>query len=228
MQHFTVVGRLRNRSLKLPLGVKIRVRNHFDVLGVGLYLTLEDKILWERCYKRIAHRYSRLIMKELKQVHVVGYELDDLMQEAFIVVHKVMAREYRPELGIPFWPFLRMCIRRRLYSLISTAHNQRNTSLNGSFGWDELSQVSGSEWVRFTPFVKSHENQIIDRLAAGSVIREMKVDFSDLEYKAFLEKNAYRLSYNQISEKYGYRKKQIDNALRRAERKLEEIRLKVI
>lgn len=228
MQHFTIVGRLRNRSVKLPRAFMIRVRNYFDVLGVRLYRTLEDKTLRERSYKQVVRRYYGLIIRELKQVHVVGYELSDLMQEALIVVHKVMAREYRTELEIPFWPFLRMCIRRRLYSLISMAHNQRNTSLNGSFAWDELSLVSGSGWVRFTPHIKSHENQIIDLMAAGSVIREMKMDFSDLEYKAFLEKNAYMLTYNQISKKYGYRKKQIDNALRRAERKLEQIRLKII
>ncbi|GAB6174219.1 hypothetical protein JCM15765_36970 [Paradesulfitobacterium aromaticivorans] len=75
----------------------------------------------------------------------------------------------------------------------------------------------------FTPWVGSHENLIIDKMVAALVVNRMKVDLSELEFKAYLEKNVFRLTYKQISDKYGYRAKQIDNALRRADRKVQQI-----
>ena len=74
-----------------------------------------------------------------------------------------------------------------------------------------------------TNLVGSHESQVIGKITALLVLKELKKSLSDLEYKSFIEKNINSLTYQEISQKYGFDLKQIDNALNRVSKKIKRI-----
>lgn len=215
------------RKIKLSYYKAMRIRNYLDLNDISLFRSTKDQAVRDHIYRKIVKRYSKLIVREVKNIQVNGYEFKDLMQEALIVLFKLIHNQYRTDLKSPFWHFLRMCIKRRLYSLISAAKSQRNSALNSSCELDkglfpvDIGRLSPMPWV------SSHENHIIDKMIAKLVIRQMKSALTDLEYKAYLEKNAFMLTYQQISDKYGYHTKQIDNALRRAHKKVQQILVEI-
>jgi RNA polymerase sporulation-specific sigma factor len=188
----------------------------------------DDKASRNRLYEKILKRYYALILGEISKVKIIGYEFEDLKQEAFLVVFQVIKKDYRFKSRSPFWYFLRLCIRRKLYSLINTSRTKRNQAFTSARRFEEL-VYNKSEALEYTnsstlPTVESPENKVIEKMMLALMVKELKTNLSDLEYKAYFEKSLNNLTYKQIMEKYGFNSKSIDNAMSRVGKKLARLR----
>lgn len=218
MTGFKFFSNKDKKTVKIPYKKLMRIRNLFDLNDIKVYRQSNDSLFKQKIYNRIIRRYFPYMIKEISSLKVVGYDFDDLMQESYIVVFEVLEKAYRPERRAPFWPFLRMCIKRNLFSLVTTSRNQKNIMLNNS---SHLELITDNYLT--TNLVGSHESQVIDKITALLVLKELKKSLSDLEYKSFIEKNINSLTYQEISQKYGFDLKQIDNALNRVSKKIKRI-----
>lgn len=207
---------MTSKLIQIPYKKAMRIRNYFDLKDVSLYRQTQERSVRNKIFQRVLRRYSIFIVKEVGAVRVGGYDFEDLLQESYIVVHEVLVHAYKPEFKNPFWPFLRMCVRRNLFSLISASKNQKNYLLNNSYDLEWLTDFK-------PPSVISHENMIIDKMTAGIIVQQLNVVLSELEYKSFFERSVNMLSYRQISQKYGFDPKQIDNAMARVSKKIKRI-----
>ncbi len=216
------------RTIKYSNQLNMRIRNYFDLKDIYMFRISKSKVLCNRLYEKILKRYYALILGEISKVKVIGYEFEDLKQEALIVVFQVIEKDYGFKSRSPFWYFLRLCIRRRLYSLIKTSRTKRNQVFTHARRFEEL--VSNqSEALEYTdsyiiPTVESPENKVIEKIMLAMMVKELKANLSDLEYKTYFEKSLNNLTYKQIMEKYGFNSKSIDNAMSRVGKKLARLR----
>ncbi|MDA8440903.1 MAG: hypothetical protein M0Z55_00800, partial [Peptococcaceae bacterium] len=135
MQTFTVkrVSGAYARKLKLNRKIAICAHNAMDINYIQVYRNTDNVFVRDRIYAYFLRRCQPLLIKEVKQVSVYGYDFDDLMQESRLVMFELIDHVYKIATKNPFWFFLSMCVQRRLYSLISQSHNNRNRLFNTSY-----------------------------------------------------------------------------------------------
>lgn len=216
------------RTIRYSKQLNMRIRNYFDLKDVYMFRMTDDKAFRNRLYEKILKRYYALILGEISKVKVIGYEFEDLKQEALIIAFQVIKKDYGLKSRSPFWYFLRLCIRRRLYSLIKSSRTRRNQAFVSARRFEDP-VYNNSEVLEYTmdsilPIVESPENKVIEKIMLALMIKELKVNLSVLEYTAYFEKSLNNLTYKQIMDKYGFNSKSIDNAMSRVGKKLARLR----
>jgi RNA polymerase sporulation-specific sigma factor len=218
---------LKIRAIKYNHKLNMRIRNYFDLRDIYAFRKAGDILKRDRIFEKILNRYSPLIFSEISKIKVYGYEFDDLKQEAYTVAFLVIKQDYRIQSGNPFWNFLRMCIRRKLHSLLKSGNTKKSCAFNKARRFEEsaYNHSEDQEYIveNIIPKVESHENLVIDRIMARHMVKELKVNLTELEFKAYIEKSINQLTYKQITEKHGLSSKTIDNALNRVMRKISRL-----
>lgn len=216
------------RAIQYSSELNMRIRNYFDLKDIYTFRKTKNKIMQDHLYEKILKRYYALILGEISKVSVNGYQFDDIKQEALLVVFQVIKQDYRVKSRSPLWYFLRLCVRRKLYSLIRTSKSKRNQAFISARRFEEVmdNNSDAQEYTDDTiiPTVESHENSVIEKIMISIMIKELKTNLSDLEYRAYFEKNINQLTYKQITEKYGYKTKTIDNAMSRVVKKIARLK----
>lgn len=216
------------RTIKYSSQLNMRIRNYFDLKDIYTFRKTKKKSMQDRLYEKILKRYYALIIGEINKVSVNGYDFDDIKQEALTVVFQVIKDDYHVKSRSPFWYFLRLCVRRRLYSLIRTSKSKRNQAFISARRFEEVmdNNSDAHEYSdnNIIPTVESHENRVIEKMMISLMIKELKANLSDLEYRTYFEKNINHLTYKQITEKYGYETKTIDNAMSRVVKKIARLK----
>lgn len=141
-----------------------------------------------------------------------GADRDDLEQEALIGLW-LAARDYRPELGLPFRRFARMCVRRRMVDALKRHNAAKHHTLTEAQRWARLEDgTSGAEtWIP-DPGADVFA-QVAQTEALISILRACGT-LTQVERCAFFGVIQGR-SYAELGPV-----KQVDNALQRAKRKL--------
>ncbi|MDA8228726.1 MAG: sigma factor [Desulfitobacterium hafniense] len=212
-----------SRTVKLRKKLIAHVQNAFDIKKILTYRQTNNQSVRDYIYNSILKRYYPILINEVRNKSIYGYEFEDLLQEARLVLFELIHKSYKVESKNPFWYFLRMCVRRQLYSLISQSRNTKSILLNMSSRFEDTqtdSEGAVQMHYKIMPKVQSHENLIVEKMFATYVIQQLRLNLSEIEFKSYFEKNVNDLTYKQITQKYGYATKGIDNAINRVKRKL--------
>lgn len=227
-----IIKRLNNtcsrRTLKYSKDLNLRNRNYFDLFDIFSFRKTSNRALRNRIFKKLTDRYNILILGEISKIRVPGYEFDDLRQETYIVVYQVMKHDYRIKSPSPFWYFLRLCIRRRLYSLLTASRTLKNQAFVNAQRFEEISSYTsyGQEYfnLQISTSASSPEDLVVEKIMLIMMVKELKENLTDVEYTTYFERSFNNLSYKEITDKYGYDFKKIDNALSRVVKKLARLK----
>lgn len=169
------------------------------------------------------------IKYQCKKFYLPGGDNEDILQEARIGLYKAI-QDYNDEsFDTNFENFaLKICIRRRLITIISSAQRGKTEPLNKSYSLD-------------TPII-SDQNDISPRQTIGDLIVDEKADpskqlidqerfaliknilyskLTDLEAKV-LQEYELESSYKEIAKALGISEKCVDNSLMRIRKKAKE------
>jgi RNA polymerase sporulation-specific sigma factor len=136
-------------------------------------------------------KYKRLIWKYIHQYDVPYYEQDDFFQEGLIMLHKAVMT-FNEEKNKTFTRYFELILKRRFWALLKR--------------------------------LPKHEIKEIPDIQGGYIIYEEEIEYPDLKSK--LEIDVFEMHYLKgesikvISQKTGYTRKQIYNAIYRIKDKL--------
>ncbi|MHB8126114.1 MAG: sigma factor [Desulfitobacteriaceae bacterium] len=206
----------------------MQFKNTLDLSDIELFHETKDSSKRQIIFERIINRHHRLLTSESRRFYIPGYDFDDMIQETMLVAYEVINKDYIAELKTPFWYFLRICIRRQFYSLISVSKRNKNIAFTNAKRIENVFYDNDYNEVSYIiPRLESHENRVIDHLIAASLIKELQEISTDLEFKSYYERNFNNLTYQEISNKYGFHYKKIDNAICRVSKKISKIAKKL-
>ena len=175
--------------------------------------------LWqgdELALNLLLRRYRPLVRQRARRFFIVGAEKEDVVQEAMIGLFKAMT-SYDSRRGGRFATFAMVCITNELQNAIQSSQRFKHGPLNGALS---LSAVSGAELLH-EPDGRSVDpaHQIVSRDVLAGLREYCQEALSSLEYEA-LSRYLDGLSYDEIADALGREHKAVDNALRRARRKI--------
>ncbi len=173
----------------------------------------------------LLRKYQGLVEAKAKSYFLMGAEREDVIQEGMIGLFKAI-RDFSTRRFGGFRKFAALCVTRQIISAVKCASRQKHSALN-SYVSTDLSAGEGDDEgtlqdVLACDGADSPESVLIARELQQDVSDEMDRSLSQLERDVLRE---YLLghSYRDIAERLGTNVKQVDNALQRAKKKLEEL-----
>jgi len=172
----------------------------------------------------ILHKYQGLVEAEAKSYFLMGAEREDVIQEGMIGLYKAI-RDFSTQRFGGFRKFAALCVTRQIISAVKCASRQKHQALNSYVSMDaapsEADEDGVLEDVLASQTDESPESIVIGRELQRKVSSEMDRSLSDLE-REVLKEYLHGHSYKDIAEELGTNVKQVDNALQRAKKKLED------
>lgn len=164
--------------------------------------------------------YMPLIRSVSKKFYARGLSEEDLVQEGCIGLF-LACKTYEPDKG-PFWHFARMCITSSILNVIVSASRKKQQIFNHSLSLDEKPYAHGEMDNRYEqiPHPGPTPEQIcLNNENMRELNRWLDKHLTHLERSSLIGV-AHGLSYTEIARLIGKKPKTVDNALRRAKRKL--------
>jgi len=169
----------------------------------------------------LIRKYKDVVRGKAHIYFIVGADNEDTVQEGMIGVFKAI-RGYNEAKHASFQTFAEICINRQILSAIKAARRQKHSPLNDSLSLNGPLEDEQDKTLEDT--LKS------DNYADPEALYIFKEDmnylednsvFSDTELRVWNEYMKGR-TYNEIARITGKTPKAVDNAIRRAKKKLEE------
>ena len=152
-----------------------------------------------------------------------GIDLNDLIQEGLVGLNEAV-NSFREDKETNFGTYAKLCIERRMYSLVKSTRTYKNKILNESISLEDEDENNIDRFLvdnRTNPSEMVEENDYQEK-----VLIELNNQLTDLEKQVFeLKKNDF--NYKVIAEILDKDPKVIDNTIQRIKTKLKKI-LKVI
>ncbi|MGC9317659.1 MAG: RNA polymerase sporulation sigma factor SigH [Armatimonadota bacterium] len=172
----------------------------------------------------LLRKYQGLVEAKAKSYFLMGAEREDVIQEGMIGLFKAI-RDFSAHKFGGFRKFAALCVTRQIISAVKCASRQKHQALNSYVSIDAAPADSEEEGVLQEVLASeepdSPEAAVVGRELQRKVRTEMDRSLSDLE-REVLREYLYGHSYREIAEGLGTNVKQVDNALQRAKKKLEE------
>ncbi|MCF8008175.1 MAG: sigma-70 family RNA polymerase sigma factor [Halanaerobiales bacterium] len=168
-----------------------------------------------------------IVYAKAKYFFIKGLDKEDVIQEGMLGLFKAI-RDYKSDREASFRGFSQLCVHRQLISAIKRANRQKHqplnnsTSINKTYDYDNETGRSFSEILPDKK--KKLEDQFVYKEIINLVFQEIEKELTELEKKVFYEYLDDR-TYKEISEKLKINVKTVDNALQRARKKIEDIRI---
>ncbi|MFO7815984.1 MAG: sigma-70 family RNA polymerase sigma factor [Halanaerobiales bacterium] len=168
-----------------------------------------------------------IVYAKAKYFFIKGLDKEDVIQEGMLGLFKAI-RDYQSDREASFRGFSQLCVHRQLISAIKRANRQKHqplnnsTSINKTYDYDNESGRSFSEILPDKK--KKLEDQFVYKEIIDLVFKEIEKDLTKLEKEVFYEYLDDR-TYKEISEKLDINVKTVDNALQRARKKIEDIKI---
>lgn len=164
----------------------------------------------------VLEQYKPLVISIARRYFLAGGEIEDLIQEGMIGLYKAV-QNYDEKSDASFSTFANLCITRKILSAIKHANNNNNKILN------ELA-ISGDDGENCMNLIVSLEQNPEDKFISNQnmkyINRQIDTNLSLFE-KQVLNNYIEGLKYDQIADKLGVSRKQVDNTLVKIRKKLE-------
>jgi len=173
----------------------------------------------------LLRKYQGLVEAKAKNYFLMGAEREDVIQEGMIGLFKAI-RDFSVHRFGGFRKFAALCVTRQIISAVKCASRQKHAALNcyvsvdAPTGDGEGEEAALHETLACDPSL-SPEEVVMGRELQRRVCREMQDTLSELE-REVLRQYLRGYSYRDIARHLGTNVKQVDNALQRAKKKLEE------
>ena len=184
----------------------------------GLYSTLSDDVLAEiskdgddRAFNELVIRYLGKIRFIARKYSAQGYEQNDFVQEGLLALLSA-CKTFDTKGGSTFGSYVSLLVERRFISIIRGSQSKKTVPDSALVRIDGLSE-------ELTDFVRSPEEQLMDKEQLRQVLSRLRALLSAREYEVLML-FASGHSYSKISEKLQISEKSVDNALQRVRRKV--------
>ena len=159
------------------------------------------------------------IAKKLIKYCNGGIDLNDLIQEGLVGLNEAI-NSFREDKETNFGTYAKLCIERRMYSLVKSTRTYKNKILNESISLED------DEENNIDKFLVDNTNNPSDMVEEydyqEKILEELKGQLTDLELQVFeLKKNYF--DYKEIAEILEKEPKAIDNTIQRIKIKLKKI-----
>ena len=195
-------------------------------------LEVEDIIKQAQAGDRRAIEYliaqnMDIVYAKAKYFFIKGLDKDDVIQEGRVGLYKAI-RDYKVDRRASFRGFSQLCVHRQLVSAIKKANRQKHIPLNTSTSLDKTIDYDDSKGRSFNEILpdkdKNLEEDFIYREVLKVIFNDIEKELTDLELEVFFQYLDNK-SYKEISEFLNVNIKTVDNALQRARKKIDEIKL---
>ena len=165
-------------------------------------------------------KYRNLVKREIREVYMIGADSEDLMQEGMIGLFKAI-RDYNEERKASFYTFALLCIKRQVYSAVTSSNRKKNAPLNNyiSFYAEDDEEYHRLIDTLIAEDESNPEINVLNRERVGGLMNKIETSLSKLE-REVLAQYLDGLSYAEIAEKLEKPEKSIDNAIQRIRKKL--------
>lgn len=148
-----------------------------------------------------------------------GIDLNDLIQEGLVGLNEAV-NSFREDKETNFGTYAKLCIERRMYSLVKSTRTYKNKILNESISLED------EEETNIDRFLIDNSNNPSDMVEENdyqeNILIELNNQLTDLEKQVFeLKKNDF--NYKEIAEILDKDPKVIDNTIQRIKTKLKKI-----
>lgn len=148
-----------------------------------------------------------------------GIDLNDLIQEGLVGLNEAI-NSFREDKETNFGTYAKLCIQRRMYSLVKSTRTYKNKILNESISLEDDDETNIDKFLvdnSSNPSDMVEENEYQEK-----ILKELNNQLTDLEKQVFeLKKNDF--NYKEIAEILDKDSKVIDNTIQRIKLKLKKI-----
>ena len=148
-----------------------------------------------------------------------GIDLNDLIQEGLVGLNEAI-NSFREDKETNFGTYAKLCIERRMYSLVKSTRTYKNKILNESISLEDEDETNIDRFLvdnTTNPSEMVEENDYQEK-----VLNALNNQLTDLEKQVFeLKKNDF--NYKEIAEILDKDPKVIDNTIQRIKAKLKKI-----
>ena len=148
-----------------------------------------------------------------------GIDLNDLIQEGLVGLNEAI-NSFREDKETNFGTYAKLCIERRMYSLVKSTRTYKNKILNESISLEDEDETNID---RFLIDNSSNPSDMVEENDyQENILIELSKQLTDLEKQVFeLKKNDF--NYKEIAEILDKDPKVIDNTIQRIKTKLKKI-----
>ncbi|MFW6380929.1 MAG: sigma-70 family RNA polymerase sigma factor [Bacillota bacterium] len=168
-----------------------------------------------------------IVYAKAQYFFIKGLDKDDVIQEGMVGLYKAI-RDYQQDRAASFRGFSQLCVHRQLVSAIKKANRQKHIPLNNSTSLDKSLDYDNEKGRSFNEILPdksaSLEEHYIYREMLSLIFEDIKQELTELEWEVFTEYLEDK-SYREISRKLGVSLKTVDNALQRARKKIDDIKI---
>ncbi|MBE6038789.1 MAG: sigma-70 family RNA polymerase sigma factor [Anaerofustis stercorihominis] len=179
-----------------------------DIALIELYRQEGD----EDAFEEILQRYKNLADYHAARVFIEGYEYDDFTQICMIGLFSSV-KTFDASRGVSFYTYTSKCMQYQMYQLL---RSQNALSRCSAYTLVDLCDIEVADVVG-----SYGDEYIISDIVVKDIFQVMKDMLTRYEYTIFNEYLAGR-SYGEIADLLGLKKKQVDNAICRAKKKISE------
>ena len=175
----------------------------------------------------ILRKYKSLVLGKAKEMYLPGGELDDLIQEGMIGLHKAV-ESYDKNQGASFKTFAEICISAQLSTAIKASMRQKHIPLNSYVSlYEERDDEKEDAQAPLIDTIQMEKEQnpeelFLDKEYLQGISGEMDYLLSALEKKV-LYLHLLGTDYQTIAKLLDKTPKSIDNALQRVKQKMSMI-----
>lgn len=167
-------------------------------------------------------KYRNLVKRETREVYMIGADSEDLVQEGMIGLFKAI-RDYTPDRNTSFYTFAALCIKRQIYTAVTSSNRKKNAPLNNYISFyaedeDGYSKIIDSLVAEDE---SDPERSVILKERLGGLLERIDSDLSIFE-KEVLKLYLDGHSYAEIAGSLSKPEKSIDNAIQRIRKKLNQ------
>lgn len=159
------------------------------------------------------------LAKKLIKYCTGGIDLNDLIQEGLVGLNEAI-KTFREDKETNFGTYAKLCIERRMYSLVKSTRTYKNKILNESISLEDDDENN------IDKFLIDNSNNPSDMIEEydyqEKILTELNKQLTDLEKQVFeLKRNDF--NYKEIADILEKEPKVIDNTLQRIKAKLKKI-----
>ena len=148
-----------------------------------------------------------------------GIDLNDLIQEGLVGLNEAI-NTFREDKETNFGTYARLCIERRMYSVVKSTRTYKNKILNESISLEDEDDVN------IDRFLIDNSNNPSDMLEENAyqeeILNKLNEQLTDMEKQVFeLKKNYF--NYKEIADILDKEPKVVDNTIQRIKTKLKKI-----